>query len=71
MIKGDYRKGDKKSLAGYQKNFIEAYKREFGFVLEKRSIIVDDIRYSNLSYFLKTRDRCSPIADIRVILRFS
>ena len=44
MVKADYSPKDRKTLSAFEENFREAYKREFGFVLENRDIIVDDVR---------------------------
>lgn len=38
------RKGGSEGLEAFKKTFEDSYKREFGFVIPDRDIIVDDVR---------------------------
>ncbi|CAD6191905.1 unnamed protein product [Caenorhabditis auriculariae] len=44
MIAADFDSKDPQTLSNYADVFLETYKREFGFYLEHREIIIDDLR---------------------------
>ncbi|CAB3406225.1 unnamed protein product [Caenorhabditis bovis] len=48
MISSKFTDCDSKCLADFKSVFLETYQREFGFILEKRGIIVDDLRIRSI-----------------------
>ncbi|KAK6029213.1 hydantoinase/oxoprolinase protein [Ostertagia ostertagi] len=64
MISAEYNSQNPKTLNNFVKTFYVNYKREFGFVLEDRDIIVDDIRVRGVaSSGIKCKEHIAMTSD--------